>query len=188
MEVFNVENNYLQKGNIYEEKHGDVWFLFESAMQYVVDAYDDYLGSVELSHYESLGYSEVKRYNMNFPSNTLDLTWMDKEDIFDFEKSDSHAYIENINVNIDNLDYSKLPMCEDGFNNLKMTVFKKGSKKNIIKQAKILKSFIEKHQLCLIRGVELVGFTSMEEVVLKPYLEKYGIYVEFLTTGPEKVR
>ena len=59
-----------------------------SALYYVIDAYDEYLGSVEQSHYDDLGYYEVANFNLPDTVDTLDLIWMKKDAIFSLEAND----------------------------------------------------------------------------------------------------
>ena len=72
-----------------------------SALHYVIDDYDEYLGSVEQSHYEELNYNEVIDFNQLESDTTLDLTWMNKEDVFQLRSSEQYLALEKIIVNLE---------------------------------------------------------------------------------------
>ena len=68
--IINMESIDLEKekkvhpyeyyGKVFVEVHNNTRFLMRSALHYVIDDYDEYLGSVEQSHYEELNYNEVQ--------------------------------------------------------------------------------------------------------------------------------
>lgn len=134
---------YCYYGKVFEVSHNEDRFLIKSALKYVIDSYDYYLNSVEQSHYEELGYNIVKNYNIDDEKEVLDLTWMSKNDIFDFKKNKDHKRIKQINVNIDNIEYSHLPIGKEMFHDIKLVINYNNSKISSIRQAKALSSFIK---------------------------------------------
>lgn len=182
MEDYNMKINWNINPEQFNDKtfkhtHNDTIFLFKRSLQYIIDDYDEYLESVELSHYEDLGYYKITNYNSPQQSEILDLTWMRKEDVFDFEKSTQHQFIKQIDVNIDNLGFSHLPIGENMFNEVKLIVHNNDSKLSVINQIKNFKSFINEHSSALSRGIELEGFSPLIEIILCKYAEKRNIKV-----------
>lgn len=184
------ENSYPYKsyGKVLEEKHGDVNFLLKSALQYLVDEYDENLSSVEASHYEDLGYYEIKNFASSHPIEVLDLTWMKKEDVFNFDQNAQCQFVRQINVNIDNLGFSHLPIDDNMFSNIQLVVCNNNSKLNIINQIKNFKSFVSEHASAMSNGIELVGFSPVIAKILEIYAKNYGIDVvsEELYRGKNK--
>lgn len=142
-----------------------------SALYYVIDAYDEYLGSVEQSHYDDLGYYEVANFNLPDTVDTLDLIWMKKDDIFSLEANDQFQSIREIQVNIDNLGYSHLPVKSISKNGALLTINGSESKSSIIQQIKGFKSFLTDH-FAYINSLKLVGFTPIVETLLALYAKK----------------
>lgn len=182
MENYNMQSEktkhpYNYYGKVYEETHGQVKFLLKSALRYVIDAYDEYLCSVEQSHYDTLDYSVVKNYNYPTILTTLDLTWMDKNDIFNFDKNEENIFVKYVKANIDNLMYSNLPMGQDSFKDIQLTVCNNNSKLNIVQQARAFSIFLKKHKDCLNEEINLEGFPPVANIVLSQYAKKYGMSI-----------
>lgn len=170
------ENNkhpFQYYGNVKEVQQGDSKFLLKSALSYVVDDYDEYLGSVEQSHYEDLGYYEVKNFNVPTGVDTLDLTWMDSDDIFDLDENEQIPFIRNLIVNIDNLGYSNLPKSAE---QLALTVNGNNTKLSIVSQIKAFKDFVTKNRSKL-TAIQLRGFSQLMESLLAIYAKRSGIEV-----------
>lgn len=177
MESYNLEEEkkvhpYQYYGKVFEEVHGNTKFLMRSALHYVIDAYDEYLASVEQSHYEELDYNEVIDFSKSENETTLDLTWMKKEDVFEFRDSEQYRTINTISVNIDNLGYSRLPSKSDNYINLKISAL--NSQLNFIQQIKVFKNFILNNK---INSITLVGFNKAVESILMLYVKKAGIMI-----------
>lgn len=178
----NLENKttnhpYNSCDKVYEDKDNNVKFFLYRATRYVVDDYDDVLGSVELSHHEDLGYYKIRKLSSPYPLDVLDLTWMDKEDIFNFESNPQYQSIKQIHVNIDNLGFSYLPIGNDYFNNIQLVVYNNNSSISTIIQIKNFKTFIREHASAISKGIELVGFSPIIALILEKIANNYGINV-----------
>lgn len=167
---------YDQYGKVIEEKQTNGTFLLRSALQYVIDDYDEYIGSVEQSHYDDLGYYEVINFNLLDNAEVLDLSWMRKRDVFHLENNNQFQHISEIIVNIDNIGYSYLPVNENN-NKFVLTVRGFDSKNNVIQQIKDFKYFIEKH-VKVLDCIKLEGFPRVVESVLILCAKKYGIEIQ----------
>lgn len=177
IEEVKKEHPYQYYGSVFEHEVGDTTFLMTSALEYVVDEYDETLNSIEISHYEELGYNIVRNYNSESIIERLDLTWMNKDDIFTFYENEEHSYIREIHVNIDNMRYSTLPTDEMMFNDVRLIIYNDNSKLNILQQIKVIDAFIEQHTKCLKRGVMFLGFSPISFTILSQYVRKYGIEI-----------
>ena len=162
---------YEYYGKVFVEVHNNTRFLMRSALHYVIDDYDEYLGSVEQSHYEELNYNEVIDFNQLESDATLDLTWMNKEDVFQLRSSEQYLALEKIIVNIDNLGYSSLPSSNDA-PNLKICAL--NSKTNFIQQIKAFRNFVLNNK---INTITFIGFNQVVERILMLYAKKAGITV-----------
>ncbi len=175
LEDESVKHPYEYYGNVFEEKHGEGTFLFKSALQYVVDDYDPYLGSVEQSHYDDLGYYEVTNFDFEKSPTELDLTWMKKEDTFVLDKSAQYMTLESIKTNIDNIGYSHLPYSKEG-KSVIVIVVKGKTESSVIKQVRDLIRFIKRNKE-FITGMKFEGFNPLMEVILESYAKRYEIQV-----------
>lgn len=165
---------YNYYGSVFEEEHGNTKFLFKSALKYVVDDVDEYLQSVEQSHYEDLGYFKVTNFSFLEPTDILDLTWMKKNDIFCIDDSDQYHEIHEIHANVDNLAHSSLP--KNVPNKVSLVVDYSNSSLNVINQIRAFKSFVNEHVECL-NHVEFKGLSPFLEGVLSEYTKRNGIEV-----------
>lgn len=157
----------------FEKKHEEGTFLFSEVEYCVVDAYS-YDGSVELSHHESAGYSNLENFNLSDSTTTLDLTWMNSVDTFDLYHIKQQEYIEELKVNIDNLDYSRY---RPEYNvPILLTVCYGNKKIGFFKKVKYYKEFIEKNKN-IIGSVQLENFPSLMEKILINYTEKQDIQI-----------
>ncbi len=168
------EHPYQYYGKVLEEVHGDAVFLMKSALNYVIDDYDAYLGSVELSHYEDLGYFKVVDFQLLQDSDVLDLTWMKKDDIFILPNNVQYGFLGEVKTNIDNLGYSKLP--NNSSNHVLLTIDGSNSKSSIIHQIKDFKYFISRYSECL-SGIRLEGFSPTLKKLLMVYGKKKNIAI-----------
>ena len=82
-------------------QHKDVDYRIELAWRLVVDAYDEYLGSIEMSHLESLGHYTVKGYNGD--PKVVDFSWVDKEDKILAQLKDT---TEKVIINLQHLNFT----------------------------------------------------------------------------------
>ena len=80
-----------------------VVYYYEKPARYVIDSYDDAIGSVELSHHESLGYSIIKGYKGD--TDTLDFTFARPQDEIRVKCDDG---IKNIKLNASHLRYATI--------------------------------------------------------------------------------
>ncbi len=161
--------NELQKHDVnnrdYSEvRLGDKKFLTQNALVYVED--DVYEGSVELSHYDSLGYKEVIDFDMPAAENVLDLTWMRSCDKFAFVNSDSFDQIDEIIVNIDNLEGSHLPFKLDDSQKFDFIFNGKSSNKIFISQVVAFSRFARRENI-RIKTIDFIGFNPIIESILR---------------------
>ena len=175
--MYNLEEEqkshpYGTEGRVFEEQHGEGKFLIRNALRYVIDDYDDYLGSVELSHYEKLSYNEVADFNFPEGTEELDFTWMNPDDVVDLNiRNEQLMFIRRIKMNIDNVGFSYLP---EALQNVQLTINNNGTKLGLIQQIKSLRSFLRQNGSRL-EEVKLEGFTPLVEKILYMYIKKYGI-------------
>ena len=88
--------------------HNGIIYIISPAFHSVVDDYDENLGSIELSHRESSGYSLISGYKVkknNLIQDCLDFTFAKTEDIIELKVDEN---IENIKLNSINLRYSTI--------------------------------------------------------------------------------
>ncbi len=181
MKNYNLEDEekmhpYEFYGKVFEEKHGEGTFLMRSALKYVIDDYDEYISSVEVSHFEDLGYYEVINFDLPIDVSTLDLTWMRTDDVFRLEDNNQLQFIKEIQVRIDNLGYSRIPVESISDYGLLLTVNGAESKSSVVQQIKDFKWFIMKHRACL-NGIKLEGFSPVVEYLLTMYAKKCGVSI-----------
>lgn len=155
-------------------------YLLKSALYYVVDDYDEYLESVEQSHYEDLGYYELTNFNLLDGTTEMDLSWMDSEDVIQLDDNEQIPTIRRMIVNADNLGYSRL---SKKFDQLDLVVNGENQKSTYIQQIKGFKSFMEKNG-SLLRSVNLNGFPQIMEAVLAVYAKRAGIEVNKEESSP----
>lgn len=173
---YEIEKNKhpYREANVLEEKHGNATFLLRDSLSYVVDSYDENIASIELSHYENNGYKEVVNFNTESDESTLDLTWMNENDVFTLQLNEQYPSIKEIKVNIDNLGYSFLPYSEDLLKSFNVIINGKNQKKNIISQIKDFTYFIISNNQ-LLKGIKLEGFNPAIETLLSAIAKKHGV-------------
>ena len=169
---------YKYYGKVFEVSYQDTDFIARTALRYIVDDYDEYLGSIEQSHYEEAGFNVIYNYNQFEESNELDFTWMHKNDIFKIERNDQNKRIRKVKSNIDNLAYSELPVGEDMFHDLDLEIFDNESKMTLINKVRFFKEFIKEHRKALSGNLVLEGFSPITRVILKEYAKEYGLQVK----------
>lgn len=186
LEYEKQKHPYGTEGNVYEETHGNATFLMTNALRYVIDAYDEYLGSVEASHYEKLHYNKVIHFNLPEDAVSLDLTWMDSDDVFEFSKVTDEQYsgIKEVKTNIDNLAFSYLPMLSVTDHSILLEVNCNGTKASAVQQIKDFTNFVKNHSGRII-AVKTNGFAIPVESIIKLIAKKYGIdeYTEIQDYG-----
>ena len=169
------------KQDVRTEQHGDKLFKLEQAMEYIIDDYDEYLGSVELSHYEALNYYNVTDYKPLDATtmDTLDLTWVSSNDVIDLsylsfqeEEKQYLAYVSKIIVNIDALTYGRIK----GMHNFTLEVHNSDVKLSVINQVKTLKKFLENTKD--ISAVKFVGYSPIMEAILSQVAKSCEIEVK----------
>ena len=165
---------YEYYGDVKEEKHGEGTFILRRALQYVIDDYDDAIGSIEQSHYEKLGYYKVGTFDFEESPEELDLTWMDPNDSFDLDESEQYKTVKTIKAKIDNLDCSYLPISDK--HQVLIVVYHGDTKHSLVRQIKIFTSFISFNSQ-KIAGIKLVGFSPLVEKLLELYAKRYNIEV-----------
>ena len=169
---------YKYYGKIFEVSYQDTDFIARTALNYVVDDYDEYLGSIEQSHYEEAGFNIIYNYNQFEESNELDFTWMHKNDIFKIARNDQNKRIRKVKSNIDNLGYSTLPVGEDMFHDLDLEIFDNESQMTLINKVRFFKQFIKENRKALSGNLVLEGFSPITRVILKEYAKEYGLQVK----------
>ena len=158
---YNLENEknshpYKYYGKVFEEEHDGNIYLFKSALQFMIDDMDQ--GMIEESHYEECGYYELTNFILNNNVDTLDLTFMRKNDIFDLDFNQQIPNIKTMIVNLDNLECSYIPL---SLQLDKLIVVKTKDSSNMFASLKSFMSFIEKYR-DIIEKIELKGFTGVE--------------------------
>lgn len=156
--------------NIITENHNGREFTFKKYARYVIDEYDEYLQSIEQSHYEDNTYKILINYGESAEnSQVLDLTWMKEEDIIRINPNSINPDIKEIRVNINNIDGFALTS-NLRFNNPSIIVF---DNKNIRSSEKIMifQDFIKENQT-IANNIKVEGFGK----VMKPLLEGYINY------------
>lgn len=99
-----VQENYIvvsdngERGKIYSYQHNGITYYLQDATKYVVDDYDEVIGSVELSHYENLGYKNIIGYEEDVDS--IDLTWMSPFDSISLKVNEN---LKNITLSSETL-------------------------------------------------------------------------------------
>jgi len=157
----------------------NVKFLIKEAYEYVVDDYDPYIASVEQSHHESLGYSTVRKFEYlgEGTIDTLDLTWMRKQDCFKLEYNEQYENITIVKANIDNLDCSHLPRKKEKDKDIDLIVYGDETSLRPLKQIRIFKRFIKRNQPKL-NSIKLEGFKPLMTQVLTNYANRLNIEVK----------
>ena len=159
-------------GNVIEEIHGNKKFLLKQAMHYFVDAYG-FDGSIDLSHYETGNYYEVcDNIPLDDDFESLDLTWMDSNDIVDFNsyRGEHHKLVKSIDMNINNMAFSHL----DSMDKVTLNVYPGESNIGLIKQIQGFKYFLHCND-DVVAGLNLIGFSSIMTTILSNYAERYGL-------------
>lgn len=174
-------HSYGTEGNVNAISFNNKQYVLVDALGYVIDDYDEAIGSVELSHYESLGYRIVKAVDVLACDENLDLldfTWMNSDDTIELEKSPLNQMIKRININIDNLDYITLPIEEGQLQNFGININAQNSKLNMIKTIKIMKNFIENYNEGITEGINLYGFDYAMTKIITHIAKKYNVEVK----------
>ena len=168
-----VKHPYQYYGDVKEEKHGEGTFLLKRALLYVIDDYDAAIGSVEQSHYAELGYYEVTNFSFDEAPETLDLTWMDKEDTFVLDTSEQYKEVKALRTNIDNVYCSYLPI--DHTNEPILVIVNHGDTKlSVVRQVRAFQRFLF-NNIGYISQVKLEGFNPIVEALLERYAKRCGI-------------
>lgn len=169
------EDHRVRGGKVYEEEHGGSKFLLRDALGYVVDNYDEALASTELSHHEKLGYREVTEYELAPGTDTLDLTWMDEDDTFNFTTAPQHASVKQLEVNVDNIAHSYMMCGEEYFHDLKLVIHNGDSKANPVAKIKAVRSFLDRNGEAFSDNIQFEGFSpalaKIFEVIKQKSLE-----------------
>ena len=157
-------------GSVKVEEHDDREFVLGTALQYVVDDYAEYLGSVEQSYYGQLDYYEVIDF-AETESDTLDLRWMKPTDTFDLKTNEYNKGIKRLLANIDNLGYSRIPSY-NGFNNIELVVNSNNTETGIISRVGSLSRFLRNNKDS-ISTVSFQGFGKLSTAILEKYVSRY---------------
>lgn len=138
MENYKITSQDRIRGTYeYAYEHQGIVYFLETAWKRVVDDYDEYLGSVELDHYELLGYNIAFGYE---PSSVtkLDFSWMKREDVISVLSCNLDSTVQKIILNSGNLSHSYFGLSRNVYieiiNNSNFTYMAKG-----------LRRFIKKH-------------------------------------------
>lgn len=152
-----------------------VSFHLRRATEYVIDDYDQYLGSVELSHYEDLGYDIVTGYSGDV--STIDLTWVKKEDVIELKTNEN---LERVFINCLNSKTAKF--YSDNSISFEMIV-----NCNVVVAGSALKRFLANNA----SKINNINFYNVTNVIVKRYLEElchsYGISAKFVVQDMSNV-
>ncbi len=160
-------------GIVTEEIHDNKKFLLKQIMHYVVDAYG-YGGSIELSHYERGNYYEVCDYiPLDENVESLDLTWMDSDDIVNFDsyRGEHHKLVKSVDINIDNMGCSHI----DSMKGIVLNVHPGNNDIGIIQQVRDFNYFLHCND-DIISELNLIDFKPLTAAILSNYAERYRIY------------
>ena len=168
MQYFKNDNlNYKQ----YEKIANDKVFKLEEAVKHVVNDYDPYLGTVEDDEYESLNYYIVTDYlPLTTDIETLDLSWMDKNDVINIKNNGLNQEIQRLNINIDNLFGCHIT---DMNNHVDLIIANNNSKESIFSKHKALNEFLKNNKT--INSVLLTGFNPIENKILETAVNSNNI-------------
>ncbi len=161
-------------GIVTEEVHDNKKFLLKQIMHYVVDAYG-YDGSVDLAHCENGNYYEVCDYiPLDENVETLDLTWMDSDDIVDFSsyRGEHHKLVKSIDINIDNMGLSHI----DSMKDIVLNVYPGDENIGIVQQVRRFNNFLHCND-DRIDELNLIGFGPLTTAILSNYAERYRVFV-----------
>ncbi len=161
----NVFNDYSKSTeNTYEEKHGDVVFLFRKALQIISEG--------KINHPKDLGYSEIVNFALPYDKRVLDLTWMNDNDLFCFDNATNLEFIDEVAVNIDNLGFSHFPLLKISDRKFDLTVDCNKLQPIPIRQIKELNYFLSKNS-DYISKVNFKGLSPIMEAQFNKIVKKY---------------
>ncbi len=132
----------------------------------------------EFSYHEPFNYFQVLDYITTKQNiDTLDLTWMNPVDSFDFRQNEDNQKIKNIIVNIANLHNSFIYSFDNKIN----LIIKKGeqeqkTKASFINQLKAFNSFTRRESY-KIAQIQLDGFNSLTNKILTKCAQSHNIKV-----------
>ena len=147
----------------FEQTRNGVKYHCQPAWKLVVDDYDPVIGSIELSHRETKGYSVVDSYCCpdKRTVSELDFTFAKPQDVINVKLDDN---IKKVKINATNLRYTKLEGKHTVFVNV---VVNTGTVDTLLG----LKRFIKGNRN-IIRDVTLLNSGRMLESALEKMLEK----------------
>ena len=160
------ENKGYEPGNIKEEVHMNKVFKLEQGVSVSVIDYDEYLGSVEASDYEACNYYDVTDYQpLSTDIETLDLTWMKKDDYVNIRNNGFTKEIKKVLINMDNINFCHIY----GMQSADVYLINNNCKMKFNKQIKALNDFIDNNKS--IYSIKLHGFnpilTKLFELIIK---------------------
>lgn len=127
----------------------EIYYYREPAMGYVIDSYDPYIGSVELSHHEYMGYNLIERYNNYEGKPELDFRFAELQDVIDLKLGEE---IQSIIIKSSNLKYASF----SGEQPINFNIF---VDTNLVETVNNLKIFISKHK-AMINSINFVNIPS----------------------------
>ena len=170
-------------------RKGNIEFKVEAATKRIVDDYDPYIGSVELSHDEYLGYSEITGFKAVEFTDTLDLTWASTADVIYLRRMNPEEFapIDHILINIENMRCTTLPFKNMEFKQVELTVKHKDKIGiiNSIKQIRNFKGLISTYPKNFSK-INLEGFSGTMRSLLTSAAKKYKIPVSVIEEEKEK--
>ena len=167
---------FLYCGRVIETTYGNTKYLLKSATEYVREK-DPFIANFEFPHYVDLGYYFVSNFDLSKEDDdTLDLSWMSKEDYVALRHSNQYEQIKKIKVNIDNLTSSYFPRKESNTKDITLTLNGLYSKLNAAQQIVLYRDFLSHNSDCF-ESVEFVGFRPVVTELLGAYSEKLDVNV-----------
>ena len=153
--------------DVIEEIHNGGTFLMSPAERYI-EAEAVMNGGIVATVPKKISYNMV--INFNFPEaiETLDLTWMNPEDVFCLSKNDAFKNIKELIINIDNVSWSNVPHFKDSEEKLNIVVCGNSKEENIAILMKNFKDFIDENR-DEIKSIKFEGFDPIVEDLLRQY-------------------
>ena len=183
----NKKYPYEFNGGIFQHEHNGVTYLIKHSMECIREQYDEEIEGVYKKTFIDLGYGWVTDYNiLSDDVDTMDFTWMNKNDMISFDPHNDYNQIKNMKINIVNLKNSFIPRHKQ-VKQLSLTICNNDTKLSSAKQILRYKSFIKKfgNRFC---DVKFEGFTPGVENILSLYSQKYNVEVLDKEKGKVKIK
>lgn len=157
-----------------------ICYDIEPVMKYVIDDYDSYIGSVELSHYEYAGYNLIERYDNYEDKTELDFRFAELQDVINLKLGEE---IQSIIIKSSNLRYAS-------FSGEQPINFNIDVDTDLIETVNNLRIFISKHK-DMINSINFSNVPNKSTQLLLQMIcsvgEQYTITFEELAVSQELI-